>query len=56
MKRPADESVVSGRTVVQQPAPNGYPGLAIAYSQAVGRLASEVAAAVRQLEATPPAK
>lgn len=56
VKRLADDSVVSGRTVVQQPAPNGYPGLAIAYSQAVGRLASEVAAAVRQLEATPPAK
>ena len=56
VKRVADDSVVSGRTVVQQPAPNGYPGLAIAYSQAVGRLASEVAAAVRQLDATPAAK
>ena len=56
VKRLADDSVVSGRTVVQQPAPNGYPDLAIAYSQAVGRLASEVAAAVRQLDATPVSK
>jgi hypothetical protein len=53
VRRVADDHVLSGRTVVQQPAPNGYPGLAIAYSQAVGRLAADVAAAVRQLEATP---
>ena len=53
VRRVADGRAQSGRTVVRQPAPNGYPGLAIAYSQAVGRLATDVAAAVRQLEASP---
>ena len=53
VRRLADDRVLSGRTVVQQPAPGGYPGIAIAHSQAVGRLPSDVAAAVRQLEATP---
>lgn len=55
VRRVADERALSGRTVVREPAPNGYPGLAIAYSQAVGRLATDVAAAVRQLEASPAA-
>jgi hypothetical protein len=55
VRRVADDRTLSGRTVVQQPAPGGYPGLAAAYSQAVGRLAADVAAAVRQLEATPAA-
>ena len=55
VRRPSDDRLATGRTVVQQPAPGGYAGLAVAYSQAVGKLASDVAAAVRQLEATPAA-
>ncbi|MFO1407829.1 MAG: PqiC family protein [Steroidobacteraceae bacterium] len=55
VRRPDDGRTLSGRTSVQQPATGGYAGLAVAYSQAVGRLAADVAAAVRQLEATPAA-
>ncbi|MFO1394082.1 MAG: PqiC family protein [Steroidobacteraceae bacterium] len=55
VRRVSDGRIASGRTSVQQPASGGYAGLAVAYSQAVGRLASDVAAAVRQLEAAPAA-